>query len=639
VPDLRGDSSEARFIDSTRDGVFVQLGRGAQIIPAALIVITLVAILLVPLLVNRRAEAVRNEIAYQLDPARDAVTELNAQLAIASSALRGWLLTDDGMLLRYNVARQRMASALGQLERLMSRLGPETRRGYEELIPLINRYNRYHDELLMGNVSREEFIRRLPEVQATYEETIRALALVRHQLAVGEAARRQQVFDLQRTGAYLTIGLVALAFAASLTVFWLTRRLRLFASEVRRRAEDEQAFRKVASALSGATDIDEILLEIGRGACRISGADAVYIEVALPEENVVEVVTTLGRKTPTLGLRVPYPGSLTDEVIRSREPVVIRSLDEIGAAMAPYLTEHCSGCELLTIPLMGNREPLGALVLIDSDSVHRKFDRAVIGKARLLGDIASVGLRRVRLMENEQLARRAAEEAAQDREDVLAIVSHDLRNPLTAVQLSTSWLQEIAPEEMKEELSSVLVSVKRMERLINDLLDVTRVKRGTLSLHLSPIDPGQLIADAVAAHEPIAEEKEITVRAGTSPEVSPIEADRDRLLQVFSNLVGNAIKFSPPRRTVRITAEEAGDEVLFSVADEGPGIDEADIPRLFQHNWQARKTAHLGAGLGLTISKGIVESHGGRIWVTSNPGRGATFSFTIPRTGPAQSDD
>jgi signal transduction histidine kinase len=626
-------------MDRNEDGELVQFGRGAQIIPAALIVITLVAILLVPLLVNRRAEAVRNEIASQLDPARDAVTELNAQLAIASSALRGSLLIEDGMLFRYQVARQRMASAQAQLDLLMPGLGPETRRSYQELVPLLSRYNRYHDQLLLGNVSRDDFIRRLPEVQATYEETIQALALVRHQLALGEAARRQQVFDLQRAGAYLTIGLVALAFAASLTVFWLTRRLRLFASDVRRRAEDEQAFRNVASTLSGATDIDEILLEIARGACRISGADAVYIEVVLPDESFVEVVTTLGRRTPPVGLKIPYPGSLTDDVIRSRHPVVIRSLDEIGAAMAPYLTEHCSGCELLAIPLMGNREPLGALVLIDSDPVERKFDRTVIAKARVLGDIASVGLRRVRLMENEQLARREAEEAAQDREDVLAIVSHDLRNPLTAVQLSTSWLQEIAPEEMKGELSTVLDSVKRMERLINDLLDVTRVKRGSLSLHPSRIEPRQLIADAVASHEPIAEEKEIAIRAGASSDVTSIEADRDRLLQVFSNLIGNALKFSPPRRTVTITAEDSGEEVLFTVADEGPGIDEADIPRLFQQNWQARKTAHMGAGLGLMISKGIVESHGGRIWVTSSPGRGATFSFTIPRTPPADRID
>ena len=116
-------------------------------------------------------------------------------------------------------------------------------------------------------------------------------------------------------------------------------------------------------------------------------------------------------------------------------------------------------------------------------------------------------------------------------------------------------------------------------------------------------------------------------------DVPPVFADRHRVLQVLSNLIGNAMKFTPPGGTIRVYAEARGEEVLFTVSDTGPGIPPEHIDKIFIPYWQAKRTERMGAGLGLTISKGAVESHGGRIWVESEPGKGTKFRFTLPVVG------
>jgi signal transduction histidine kinase len=124
------------------------------------------------------------------------------------------------------------------------------------------------------------------------------------------------------------------------------------------------------------------------------------------------------------------------------------------------------------------------------------------------------------------------------------------------------------------------------------------------------------------------------VTCRTAPDLPPVVADRDRLHQVIGNLLGNALKFTPEEGRVEVEARRVEDDVHISVRDSGPGIAADEVPRIFDPYWQARRTDRLGAGLGLTISKGIVEAHGGRIWVESRPGEGSTFTFALPIAGP-----
>lgn len=170
-----------------------------------------------------------------------------------------------------------------------------------------------------------------------------------------------------------------------------------------------------------------------------------------------------------------------------------------------------------------------------------------------------------------------------------------------------------------------------MNHLIEDLLEVTRMEAGRLSFEPGTVSPGQVIADAVETQKPLAAAASLEIQAEVPRQIADVWADRDRLLQIFENLIGNAIKFTPAHGRVSVGAEQAESEVTFRVADTGAGIAPDDVPHLFNRFWQGDRARRRGAGLGLPIVKGIVDAHGGRIWVRSAPGRGTTFFFTVPR--------
>ena len=171
----------------------------------------------------------------------------------------------------------------------------------------------------------------------------------------------------------------------------------------------------------------------------------------------------------------------------------------------------------------------------------------------------------------------------------------------------------------------------RMMRLMQDLLDVARVEAGqTLALDRSPQDASTLLRDACETLTSEAERKQIAFDCHLPADIGRIDADRDRVLQALANLIGNAVKFTPEGGRIRLTAEPLDQSVRFSVSDSGPGIKAEHIGHIFEPYWQAARTATLGTGLGLPIAKGIVEAHGGRIWVESEPGLGTTFHFTLP---------
>ena len=167
-------------------------------------------------------------------------------------------------------------------------------------------------------------------------------------------------------------------------------------------------------------------------------------------------------------------------------------------------------------------------------------------------------------------------------------------------------------------------------RLIGDLLDVTRIEADQLMLQFQPVDPAVLVREAVELNASLASDRRITLRAEAGDELPDIRADRDRLLQVLANLIGNAIKFTPRRGTIVVRVACDGEACRFSVADSGPGIPPEELPRLFEAFWQAQRGTVEGTGLGLAIARGIVEGHHGRIWVESTLGSGSTFLFTVP---------
>lgn len=403
--------------------------------------------------------------------------------------------------------------------------------------------------------------------------------------------------------------------------------------QLERRAEEEASFRHLASALTGAVEMTDVLYEITNRATLVTRADGVYVERISVSGHDVEVVSTAGRGTPLRGLRVPFPGSMTDEILKNRQPVILADMRDFGPSMAPYLMDTCSRCEVLVTPLVAEEEPLGSLVLLNSGTSGRSFGDADILRARTLGDLTSLALRRVRLMEQEREAREKAEAAVRVRDETLGIVSHDLRNPLTKIALSVGLLEDAAPAEQKELVETIRTSIQQAQRLIQDLLDVARVEAGRFSVDRGPIDVANVVASVRDSHEAIAAQKQQRLVCSVQDDLPELFADRDRLLQVFGNLLGNAMKFTPERGTISIEAHREGDKIVFRVRDNGPGIPDADLRNVFRPYWQAKKTAHMGAGLGLAIVRGIVEAHGGTVWASNAAGGGAQFTFTIPVLG------
>lgn len=232
----------------------------------------------------------------------------------------------------------------------------------------------------------------------------------------------------------------------------------------------------------------------------------------------------------------------------------------------------------------------------------------------------------------EQAARARA--AVRTRDEVLAIVSHDLRSPLTAIAVSAANLRsQVATSFHRRHLDIITRSVDRTNRLICDILDVTRIESGQkLSIEPGFLDIVPIVESLVESFKPQAEKRLQEIECVIESDLSPLYADHDRLQQVLSNLVGNAIKFTPEGGRVYLQIRETIEGTEFSVADTGPGIAESDVEHIFDPYWQVERTARLGTGLGLTIAKGIVDGHGGRLWVESTPGEGTTFTFTLPKS-------
>lgn len=238
---------------------------------------------------------------------------------------------------------------------------------------------------------------------------------------------------------------------------------------------------------------------------------------------------------------------------------------------------------------------------------------------------------RVALMEQERLARAEAESAVQARDDILGIVSHDLRNPLNIIAMSANLLETpIGDAKRATQLGIIRRAVTRMDRLIGDLLDVSQITSGTLRISTEPVDVAAICEEAQHTFVPLLATKDQAFEC--RPPVHPVfvQADRDRISQVLSNLVGNAHKFTPEGGQVELHAQALDGFVRFSIVDTGPGLSARDLPHIFDRFWQARRVRRGGVGLGLPITKGIVNAHGGHIWAESTAGVGTTFSFTLP---------
>ncbi len=398
---------------------------------------------------------------------------------------------------------------------------------------------------------------------------------------------------------------------------------------------------EVTAALARAQTENEVAsVVLGKGLAAVGAARGFLARV---DDDRVEILRAWGYEAEVearlLGCTTDLP--LLVRAVETGEPIWVRSVEE-HRTLYQRLYDHLGIMVVprasASIPLRHGEQIIGALALFFTEP--SAVGAATEAFSLLLSQAAADALARARSYDAERTARQRAETVARARADVLGVVAHDLRNPLHRIASSASLLlqiDDILPAQRRTLLGVTQRAVRQMNRLIGDLLDATRLEAGRLTLDVQELDARSLLCEAEEALRQVAEEGRIELRVEPPDSSSILRADEGRLLQVINNLVGNALKFTAAGGRVVLSARPNGVEVVFTVVDNGPGIPPEDLEHLFGRFWQARNGDRRGVGLGLAIAKGIVEAHGGRVWVDSAVGVGSTFSFAIPTT--SSSDD
>lgn len=276
------------------------------------------------------------------------------------------------------------------------------------------------------------------------------------------------------------------------------------------------------------------------------------------------------------------------------------------------------------MPLNARNRTLGALALAATDRSGRRYREADLALAQELASRAAL------LVDNARLYLKA-QEMTHARDQVLSVVSHDLRSPLNTIVTACELLELDLPEDRSARTrASIRRAAKQMNRLVEDLLDVARIEEGRLPLNREPTDLASLLAEVISLHSPVAEHHGIRLEKSVAGDNIEFDCDRNRLCQALSNFVDNALKFTPEAGEISLAAEIEGDKIYISVSDSGPGIPANQLPHLFDRFWHSDNTRRHGVGLGLTIAKGIAEAHGGSIQVASQPVTGPSSPWLCP---------
>jgi PAS domain S-box-containing protein len=405
----------------------------------------------------------------------------------------------------------------------------------------------------------------------------------------------------------------------------------------RKRSADRLRFlAEAGETLAEQQDVADLLATVARLPIPVL-ADACVVEVSLDGAFMVESSHADDEVREALTSARLRAGRAVDEPAGGPQHLAIGGWlrDEDGeesfGAMPPRWLDAALAARLgdpraLVVQLRARGELLGSVLLLRTrgwDDRERVLAEDYARRAALALDAARL-LGQVR-------------HALRTRDDIMGIVSHDLRNPVQAVKMLSGAIAAsgaAVPEDVLEQAAVIRQAAIQMDRLIQDLLDAARLEAGRLTVNARAEQAAELVIVAIEPLIPLAEAREqsLTVEApGTLPDVL---ADAGRVAQVLSNLVGNAIKFTPVGGRIAVRADVDEGVVIVTVVDSGPGIPEEQRERIFDRWVQLRGDARsAGAGLGLPIARGIVEAHGGHIWHEPAPGGGSVFSFTLPVVG------
>lgn len=412
------------------------------------------------------------------------------------------------------------------------------------------------------------------------------------------------------------------------------RRARAFAAEEARRATLAQArealFGRSAAQLSSALSVkptvdrlaELIVSAVGSGCVVfLREASGAGLRVAAVTDREPAARERLRRRVEGLSLDENDRGVVLAAIEGGEVAVFGLDGDARQERAASFLRGLDAG-SAIAAPLQARGQLLGG-VLVLRRADEPGFSESDVEYAREFAWRGAIAIDNALLFEREARAVRA-------REDILAIVSHDLRNPLSAVTTNIAAALSSVPltdARARKLLEGANRAAQRMRGLVTDLLDFTNIERGRLSLDARPTDAHSLVREGLEAAEVTAAAREVTLCSALPDAALPVVADRERVLQVLGNLIDNALRFTPPGGSVELSASRTHDAVRFCVADTGAGMSTAILEHVFERYWKGDSA---GTGLGLAIVRGIVEAHGGRVWAESAPGEGTRMFFDLP---------
>ena len=427
---------------------------------------------------------------------------------------------------------------------------------------------------------------------------------------------------------------------------------RLLEEEMQVQAERAQILADAGAFFSSNIDPNWVTQAIAERVAEVLGDWAAVILKA-PESNELRVASIYHRDMASLGLAWSYI---------YRQPLVVGEgiIGQVVATGYPSLTQNVGGgsptqtdatsyhvphmklASLLILPLRTRREMLGAMVIAANDP-ERAIDDENLPLAEVLAERASLAIENAKLYTEQVDARRKVEDLSRLKDEFLSIASHELRTPVTSIkgytQLAKTLIRENDLATSEEYLDIALDQIDRMSRLILELLDVSRIETGRLEIRREPIKWSSFVRDVVH-HHPAGSERKLHVSLpDTDKQVS---GDRDRLEQVLGNLLENAAKYSPDGSDINVNVEDRGDQLVTAVCDRGIGIPADELGQVFERFHRGRQvssTNYGGLGLGLYITKQIVERHGGTIWVDSKEKSGTTFYFSLPVVNVAATEE
>ncbi len=576
-----------------------RVGRSGWILSLGVSFVALVSLALIPWFLERQQADLERDIDV-FPEARPLIPEIALSHSNQMMRVEQYVASGDTTFLSlYREDLEKEASRLDELERVIGEM-PSPFPYLRELTQLemrISEWQVLHAPLMEGGViglPPEDFGERLGDDRARYE-TVRSETRAFEDRLIRDAASASILWDRQALiQLWVTIGTIVLAVVGALALGMVGFRLQeLVRNETRRRQETVAARRGLRAVLGGTGDV-LVGLDLD-GRCTFLNEAGAELLGYSPRELRGQSVHPLIHHTRPDGTshpaeKCPVQTSLaTGETVRVLDDVVWR---KDGSSFPVQLSVS---------PMKDGLEVRGVVLTITDMTEMREAEQAL----------------------------RAAVRA---RDEVLAVVSHDLRNPVGTIAAAAELLADVPlpPEQRGEHLEIIYRAADRINRLIQDLLDVAQIEAGKLSVWQKPVKTVEMLDEAVASARARADEEGVRLCAEVDPQLPQVAADRDRILQVMTNLIVNALKFTPENGQVTVTASASGGGVLVAVSDTGPGIEPEMREHLFDRFWRGHRTAGGGAGLGLAIVEGILAAHGAQVHVETEVGEGSRFSFVLP---------